>query len=139
MAKCLIGPAGGLSPDDQAKLIPQNIRKGVVFFEDTSKEVTGALEPIFAGAGWSGSAYWFSDLNSEFYGPSINSFTLKKAPVMAFVRIGGTGTTSGVQIGDKYVSGEGTYVLDDITGTTVQIDEKPNGSTGNYFAICVLG
>ena len=43
MAKCLVGAAGGLPAADRAKLIPENIRKGVTLFEGTAKEVAGTL------------------------------------------------------------------------------------------------
>ncbi|WP_418441450.1 hypothetical protein [Candidatus Allofournierella excrementavium] len=40
MAKCLVGAVGGLPAADKAKLLPENIRKGV-----TIAKVTGTLEP----------------------------------------------------------------------------------------------
>lgn len=39
MAKCLVGAVGGLPAADKAKLLPENIRKGV-----TIAKVTGTLE-----------------------------------------------------------------------------------------------
>lgn len=41
MAKCLVGSAGGLSAEDRAKIISENIRYGVSVFEGTSKETVG--------------------------------------------------------------------------------------------------
>lgn len=40
MAKCLVGAVGGLPAADKAKLLPENIRKGV-----TIAKITGTLEP----------------------------------------------------------------------------------------------
>ena len=40
MAKCLVGAVGGLPAADKAKLLTENIRKGV-----TIAKVTGTLEP----------------------------------------------------------------------------------------------
>lgn len=41
MAKCLVGAAGGLSAADKAKLIPENIREGIII-----AGITGGLFPI---------------------------------------------------------------------------------------------
>lgn len=43
MAKCFVGAAGGLSAADMAVLIPENLRKDVVLFAGTPREVVGSL------------------------------------------------------------------------------------------------
>lgn len=43
MSKGMLGAAGGLSAEDRAKLIPDNIRAGVTLFEGTTREVIGTL------------------------------------------------------------------------------------------------
>lgn len=45
MAKCFVGAAGGLSAADMAVLIPENLRKDVVIFAGTPKEIVGTLTP----------------------------------------------------------------------------------------------
>lgn len=45
MAKCFVGAAGGLSAADMAVLIPENLRKDVVLFAGTPREVVGNLFP----------------------------------------------------------------------------------------------
>lgn len=130
---------GGLSSADAAKLIPQNIRYGVKFFEGTNKEVIGDLKPLFVFVGWTGSAYWGSDLNGNFYGPSQTSFTLQKTPVMAFVSIKGAGTNDGIQIGEKVLRGEGNYIVTDIVGNNISVLTGSSGAAGTYFSICALG
>lgn len=46
MSKSMMGAAGGLSATDRAKLIPENIREGVILFSGTPKEVNGAVPPL---------------------------------------------------------------------------------------------
>lgn len=46
MSKGMLGAAGGLSAEDRAKIISENLREGVTLFEGTSKQVIGALYPI---------------------------------------------------------------------------------------------
>ena len=43
MSKSMISAAGGLSAEDRAKLIPDNVREGVTLFEGTAKEVVGSF------------------------------------------------------------------------------------------------
>ena len=52
MSKSMIGPAGGLSAEDRAKLIPKNIRAGVHFFDNSLREVVGnyVSMPVFIAA-----------------------------------------------------------------------------------------
>lgn len=45
MGKTQQAAGGGLTAADRAKLIPENLRKGVVLFGGTAKEITGSLAP----------------------------------------------------------------------------------------------
>lgn len=45
MSKGMVTVAGGLAAADKEKLIPENIREGVVLFAGTSKEIIGTLYP----------------------------------------------------------------------------------------------
>lgn len=44
MSKGMVPAAGGLSAEDRAKLIPENLRKGVILFSGTPKQVVGTYE-----------------------------------------------------------------------------------------------
>lgn len=43
MSKGMVSAAGGLSAADREKLIPENIREGVVLFSGTPREIVGTL------------------------------------------------------------------------------------------------
>ena len=45
MSKGMLGAAGGLSAADREKLIPENIREGIVLFEGTPRQIVGTLYP----------------------------------------------------------------------------------------------
>ena len=42
MSKGMLGAAGGLSAEDREKLIPENLREGVVLFAGTAREAPAA-------------------------------------------------------------------------------------------------
>ena len=46
MSKGMLGAAGGLSAEDREKLIPENLREGVVLFAGTAREIVGTFWPI---------------------------------------------------------------------------------------------
>ena len=78
MAKCLVGAVGGLPAADKAKLLPENIRKGV-----TIAKVTGTLDAncaVCIGALSGGTAKMQYVLyNSAFVSLSGGTVTVKKA------------------------------------------------------------
>lgn len=68
MGKVLQRAGGGLTAADRGKLIPSNIREGVVLFEGTSKQVTGTYSgptrKILVGSWTPG--------NADSYGSGLN-------------------------------------------------------------------
>lgn len=98
MAKCLVGAVGGLPAADKAKLLPENIRKGV-----TIAKVTGTLEPadeldvlatmyyhtgdISTVTYWNGSSYVNGSVQTGFGSVTVKG-TVKR--VMIFQSSGGS-------------------------------------------------
>lgn len=98
MAKCLVGAVGGLPAADKAKLLPENIRKGV-----TIAKVTGTLEPadeldvlatmyyhtgdISTVTYWNGSSYVNGSVQTGFGSVTVKG-TVKR--VMIFRSSGGS-------------------------------------------------
>lgn len=102
--------------------------------------VDGILEPLFWGGsfGTPSSAsqnFNFADIDGNFYA-SNQVFTLKRTPIMAVVKIEGAGLTTGVYVGDKYVSKQGFYVVTNITGNTIRIE---NADASARFMIVAIG
>ena len=52
MSKGMLGAAGGLSAEDREKLIPENLREGVVLFAGTAREIVGTFWPISKKFEW---------------------------------------------------------------------------------------
>ena len=126
----------GLTAENLLKGVVGTIRQG----DKIIYSAQGELEPLFWGGsfGTPSSAsqnFNFADIDGNFY-TSNQVFTLKRTPSMAVVKIEGAGLTTGVYVGNKYVSRQGLYVLTNIIGDTIQIE---SADASARFMIVALG
>ena len=143
MSKSMISSAGG------GKVTVEGLTAEVVLAGSTVKVLQGAkeivsadgiLEPLFWGGSFGtptspSQNFNFADIDGNIYA-SNQVFTLKRTPIMAVVKIEGAGLTTGVYVGDKYVSEQGFYVVTNITGNTIRIE---NADASARFMIVAIG
>lgn len=115
---------GGLSPADQAKLIPKNILNGVTFFEDTPKEVIGSLKILAAGGANASGYYVFWDgekYQNGIFGVSTPSFNFVGTPIMAVVNMQPESKAVLTICGVPVTGNSQAQVLTELSGTEIAV------------------